>query len=103
MLCIIAAVQLVEIGLEEAGPPKRKKKKQKVRDTFPKVHKYKDCRTGKPYWQVDARSNKWGMNDRPTFGRETEALDRARAIARQIENFGAQTSIPKEKLVLADA
>ena len=74
-----------------------------VRNTFPKVYKLTDSKTGKPYWQVDARSKKYGMNERPTFGSEKEALDRARAIAEQVAKFGAQPEVPREIKVQADA
>ena len=63
-ICIIVGMQSVEIELGETVLPKCKKKKQNVRDTFPKVYKFEDSRTGKPYWLVDARSKRWGMNDR---------------------------------------
>jgi hypothetical protein len=74
-----------------------------VRNTFPKVYRFVDGKSGNPYWLVDARSKKWGMNERPSFGTEKEALDRARAIAEQVAKFGAQPQLPKEMKVQADA
>jgi len=41
-----------------------------VRAKFPKVYKLVDKRNGLSYWVVDARSKKWGMNERPTFTNE---------------------------------
>jgi len=73
-----------------------------IRKSWPQVYVFEPKRGGK-YWMVNARSKRWGMNSRPTFNSEAEALDRARAIAKQIEECGAQTNIPKEKLVCATA
>jgi hypothetical protein len=96
---------MIEIAPEESADASAisKKKKQNVRNTFPKVYKLAESRNGKPYWLVDARSKKWGTNERPTFSTEKEALDRARAIAKQVEKSGAQAELPKEKSAMADA
>jgi hypothetical protein len=95
---------MIEIASEASADASAiSKKKQNVRNTFPKVYKLAESRSGKPYWLVDARSKKWGMNQRPTFSTEKEALDRARAIAKQVEKSGAQSELPKEKLAMADA
>ena len=49
-----------------------------------------------------ARSKKWGMNERPNFNSEKDALDWARQIAEQIEKSGSVSDVPKEKIVLAN-
>ena len=74
-----------------------------VRATFPQVYKLTDAKSGKSYFLVSARSAKWGMNERKSFATDKEALDYARQIAKKIEQSGAQTNIPKEKLAMADA
>jgi hypothetical protein len=37
--------------------------------TFPQVYNYFDRKTGIPYFQVSARSAKWGMHERKGTGR----------------------------------
>lgn len=74
-----------------------------VRNTFPKVYKFVEPKTGNPYWQVDARSKKYGLNERPKFGSEKEALDKARSIAEQVAKFGAQPEVPVETKRQAEA
>jgi hypothetical protein len=74
-----------------------------IRRSFPQVYKYSDSKTGNPYFQVSARSVKWGMNERKTFSTEKEALEHARKIAELIEKQGAQPKISKEKAAMADA
>lgn len=49
-----------------------------IRSTFPRVYKITHPKSGNPYWLVDARSKKYGMDARPTFGVEKDALDRER-------------------------
>lgn len=73
-----------------------------VRKTFPKVYAIKH-RKGGMYWLVNARSKKWGMDARPTFKSEEEALDRARAIAKQIEQNGTQSNVPKDRIAFVSA
>ncbi|MBE0546045.1 MAG: site-specific integrase [Verrucomicrobia bacterium] len=68
-----------------------------VRSTFPQVYAL-EHRKGDKYWLVSARSAKWGMNERKTFGAEKEALDYARQIEKSIRSIGMQSNIPKEKL-----
>jgi integrase len=74
-----------------------------VRKTFPQVYKLVRSESGEPYWLGSARSAKWHMSERRTFGTEKEALDWARGIEETIEKHGAQTDAPKEKVVMADA
>jgi len=69
-----------------------------IRRTFPQIYKLIDSRSGNTRWYVCARSKKWGLNERPTFGSEEEALDRARQIEASIQQHGAQLNIPKDKL-----
>lgn len=73
-----------------------------IRKTFPQVYKYFDSKTGNPYFQVSARSAKWGMNERKTFTAEKDALEHARKIAELIEKRGAQPQMSKEKAAMAD-
>src|SRR5215467_6299767 len=74
-----------------------------VRKTFPQVYKLVHNKSGETYFQVSARSAKWGMNERKTFPTEKEALDYARQIAERIEVNGAQPALPKEVKVKADS
>ncbi|MBI1177183.1 tyrosine-type recombinase/integrase [bacterium] len=74
----------------------------RIRKEFPQVYKLNDARTGLPYFQVSARSKKWGMNERKTFTTEEEALNHARSIAKLIEQTGKQPEVSPEKLALAD-
>ena len=69
-----------------------------IRSTFPQVYKLIDSKSGNPRWFVSARSKKWELNKRPTFGNEKEALDEARQIEASIKQRGAQPTIPKDKL-----
>jgi hypothetical protein len=61
------------------------------------------CKSGLTYFQVSARSAKWGMNKRKTFPNEKEALDHARQIEEQLQINGAQPAVPKEVKIQADA
>jgi integrase len=70
---------------------------RKVRKAFPKVYE-----TPQGYL-VSARSRKWNLDERSHFKTEQEALDRARAIEKQIQQTGAQPEMPKEKLLMAVA
>jgi hypothetical protein len=45
---------------------------------------------------VSARSRKWGLNERKTFGTEKEALDYRTQILKSIETNGAQPAVPKD-------
>ena len=74
-----------------------------IRSTFPKVYRLTHPKSGNPYWLVDARSKKYNLDTRPTFGAEKDALDRARAIAEQVTKFGAQPELPREAKIQADA
>ena len=74
-----------------------------VRSTFPQVYKILDKRSARHYWLVSARSTKLGMQKRESFSSEKEALERARQIEAEVLKYGAQTKLPKEKLVQADA
>jgi integrase len=72
-----------------------------VRVKFPKVYEYNHPKSG-TYFLVDARSKKWGMNERPTFPTKKLALKHAEDIEGKIRQSGAQTDVPKEKVILAD-
>jgi len=74
-----------------------------IRKTFPQVYRLPDSKTGLHYFQVSARSAKWGMNERKTFSTEKEALDHARKIAELIQKQGAQPTMTKEREARADA
>jgi hypothetical protein len=65
-----------------------------VRRSFPQVYKLK-YRNGSPYWMVSARSKKWGMDERRTFGDEAEALQYAREVEARIVATGAQPTVPE--------
>jgi integrase len=74
-----------------------------IRKTYPQVYKMKHSKSGLPYFQVSARSAKWGMNERKTFPTENEALGYARQIEERIQVNGAQPIVPKEIKIQADA
>ena len=73
-----------------------------IRKTFPRVYALKDNKSGTTYYLVSARSKKWGMDKRPTFPTEREALDYARQIEKTLQSSGSQAKIPKETTELAD-
>lgn len=52
---------------------------------------------------VNARSKKLGLNTRKIFGSEKEALDFRNGLLDQVRTTGAQTDLPREKLIMADA
>lgn len=74
-----------------------------IRKSFPQVYKLTHTKTGATYFQVSARSKKWGMDQRKSFDSEREAMDFAREIEKQITKFGAQSDIPKEVKIQADS
>lgn len=74
-----------------------------VRRAFPQVYSYVHPKNGMKYWIGSARSEKWGMNERPHFNSEKDALEWARQIAEKIEKNGAVRQLPKEKEAAADA
>ena len=74
-----------------------------IRKTFPQVYRLKHSKSGLTYFQVSARSAKWGMNERKTFPTENEALGYARQIEEHVQINGAQPAVPKEIKIQADA
>lgn len=72
-----------------------------VRVKFPRVYEYIHPKTG-TYFLVDARKKKWGLDERKTFPAKSLALKHATDIQEQLQKFGAQTNVPKEKVVMAD-
>lgn len=74
----------------------------RIRKQFPQVYQLEHSANGR-YWQVCARSKKWGLNERKCFRREDEALDYARSIEANILDHGKQPNVPPEKLKAAIA
>jgi hypothetical protein len=79
---------------------KTAQQRKKVRGSFPQVYRYP--KAGMTYWEVSARSKRWGLNERKSFNSEKAALDYADQIADQIEKGGSVADVPKEKIALAD-
>ena len=50
------------------------------------------------YWQVSARSVRWGLNERKTFNNEKDAEKYARQIQAKIVENGKQPTLPTEKI-----
>jgi hypothetical protein len=71
------------------------------RRKFPQIYEFEHPKNGR-YWLVSARSKRWGMNERKTFPTKTLAEQYADGIEEKILKFGAQTDIPKEKIVMAE-
>ncbi|HEX5219947.1 MAG TPA: hypothetical protein VFZ59_10300 [Verrucomicrobiae bacterium] len=69
-----------------------------IRTTFPQVYRFDHPKAG-IYYQVSARSKKWGLNERKTFNTEKDALSYARQIEKHVQDNGRRTEIPKDKLV----
>ena len=74
-----------------------------IRKSFPQIYKLVHPKSGEAYYVGSARSSKWGMNERPVFAKEKEALDWARNIAEQIQTTGAQPALPREAKLQAEA
>ena len=72
-----------------------------VQVKFPRVYEYNHPKSG-TYFLVDVRKKKWGLNERKTFSTKSLALKHASDIQEQLQKFGAQTNVPKEKVVMAD-
>ena len=72
-----------------------------IRSKFPKVHQYTHPKTG-PYFLVDARRKKWGLNERKTFSTKSLALKHADDIEKNLPKFIVPKEFPKEKVVQAD-
>jgi len=70
-----------------------------IRRAFPQVYQMKHPKTG-VYWQVSER--KYGMKRRKTFHSKSLALKHAADIEEQFLKHGAQTDVPKEKVVMAE-
>lgn len=73
------------------------------RNTFPKVYSQFNTKTGQEYYIVDARSKRYGMDDRFSFSTENEAITKAKAIAEQITKFGGQAHIPRDVVHRSDS
>src|SRR5438876_2616175 len=80
-----------------------KQRYTRIRRTFPQVYAYVNPKNGMKYWIGSARSKKWGMNERPHFNSEKEAVDWARQIAERIEKNGAEPEIPRDKVGFVSA
>ncbi len=72
-----------------------------IRAKFPQVYEFQSPKNGQ-YWQVSARSAKWGLNERKTFSKKELALKHAQGIEAQLVKFGKHPDVPKEQIVLAE-
>ena len=72
-----------------------------IRRSFPQVYELEHPKNG-TYWLVSARRKKFGLNERKTFSTKARALEHAVEIEHNFLKFGAQTDVPKEKVVMAD-
>jgi hypothetical protein len=70
-----------------------------IRRAFPQIYELEHPKTGR-YWLVSAR--KYGMTERKTFQTKTLAFKHAGDIEEQFLKHGAQTDVPKEKVVMAE-
>ena len=76
---------------------KTKQSYPRIRKEFPQLYRTPDG------YMVSARSVRWGLNIRKTFGTEKEALGYRTQILESIETNGAQPAFPKDVKVRADA
>jgi len=70
-----------------------------IRRAFPQIYEMEHPKTGR-YWLVSAR--KYGMRQRKVFNSKSLAVKHANDLEEQFVKHGAQTDVPKEKVVMAE-